>query len=484
MTRSVDQSVERWDIFEVVLNGPREGNPFVDVQVGATFRHKHRAIAVDGFYDGDGIYRVRFMPDTVGEWQYTTISNVAELDGQSGSFTCIAPGPGNHGPVHVYNTFHFTYADGTPYISVGTTCYAWVHQTEQLQQQTLATLQSAPFNKMRMCVFPKHYPYNQNEPALHPYLEGAEGARDFNRPNPAFFRHFERCVLDLQRLGIEADIILFHPYDRWGYATMTPDENRRYLRYLVARLAAYRNIWWSMANEYDFMLKTIPLELWDELFQTVQQRDPYEHPRSIHQAHLDYDYTKPWVTHASVQKWDVIRSKAWRSQYQKPLVNDEPEYEGNIPYIWGNISARELVHRFWVMFADGTYGGHGETYLHPEDILWWAKGGVLHGESPARIGFLRRILEEAPAGGLTPMEDAWFWPRISGSSNGNYRLIYFGAHQPKQWSEGLPTEGRYHVDVIDTWEMTITPLAGTYEGKTTLTLPGKPHLALRIRPAE
>ena len=26
----------------------------------------------------------------------------------------------------------------------------------------------------------------------------------------------------------------------------------RYLRYVVARLAAYRNVWWSLANEYDF----------------------------------------------------------------------------------------------------------------------------------------------------------------------------------------------------------------------------------------
>src|SRR5262249_53510248 len=27
----------------------------------------------------------------------------------------------------------------------------------------------------------------------------------------------------------------------------------RYVRYLVARLAAHRNVWWSLANEYDFM---------------------------------------------------------------------------------------------------------------------------------------------------------------------------------------------------------------------------------------
>ena len=63
---------------------------------------------------------------------------------------------------------------------------------------------------------------------------------------------------------------------------------------------------------------------------------------------------------------------------------------------------QELVHRFWRGTVAGCYVGHGETYLHPDDVLWWFKGGVLHGESAARIAFLRRILESAPAGGLEP----------------------------------------------------------------------------------
>ncbi len=474
--------IEQWGLFEATLDGPSDGNPTRDVELSARFECGDHILEPEGFYDGDGVYRVRLMPDRQGEWRFTTRSNVAELDGGTGTFTCVAPSAGNHGLVYVQDGRSFAYADGTPHWSVGTTCYAWIHQSEELQEQTLETLRSAPFNKMRMCVFPKHFPYNENEPALHPYDADADGKRDFSRPNPAFFRHLERRVLDLQRLGIEADIIIFHPYDWWGYATMSADENRRYVRYLVARLAAFRNVWWSMANEYDFMLKNIPMELWDELFQTVERCDPAGHLRSIHQALQDYDYTKPWVTHASIQKWDIHQTKAWIRDYGKPVVNDEPEYEGDIPHAWGNISARELVHRFWYIFANGAYAGHGETYLHPEDVLWWAKGGVLHGESVPRIAFLRRIMEEGPAGGLTPMEDAWFWERMAAGMNGAYRLIYFGAHQPRLWSEGMPEDVPYQVDVIDPWEMMITPLEGTFQGKQTLELPGKPNLALRIRP--
>jgi hypothetical protein len=64
--------VEQWGIFELALAGSAEGNQFLDVELTAQFSHKHRTITVDGFYDGDGVYRIRFMPDTQGSWQYHT----------------------------------------------------------------------------------------------------------------------------------------------------------------------------------------------------------------------------------------------------------------------------------------------------------------------------------------------------------------------------------------------------------------------------
>src|SRR3954470_14524051 len=77
-------SVERWGVFEAVFKGPDSGDPFVEVNFGASFRLGYRIVDVEGFYDGSGDYRVRFMPDTVGEWAYVTKSNRPELDGKSG----------------------------------------------------------------------------------------------------------------------------------------------------------------------------------------------------------------------------------------------------------------------------------------------------------------------------------------------------------------------------------------------------------------
>src|SRR5439155_20389065 len=125
---------------------------------------------------------------------------------------------------------------------------------------------------------------------------------DLTRFDPAFFRHLEQRIADLRDLGIEADLILFHPYDKghWGFDRMPAAADDRYLRYAVARLAAFRNVWWNMANEFDSLKFKTDAD-WDRIFDVVMAEDPYQHPRSIHQMKRNYDFFKPGVTYLSVQ---------------------------------------------------------------------------------------------------------------------------------------------------------------------------------------
>ena len=499
-------TTERWGLHEIALAGPSHGNPFRDVTLSARFMQANRCIRVPGFYDGEGLYRIRFMPDAEGEWCWQSHADAAELDGREGRFTVTAPRPGNHGPVRVAAQFHFAYADGSPFFPFGTTCYAWTHQPPATQAETLATLRAAPFNKLRMGVFPKHYIFNENAPLHDIFLRRPDGELDFDRPNVVAFRHFETQIAALRDLGIEADVIIFHPYDRWGYCTMSAAQDEAYLRYLTARLAACRNVWWSLANEYDFLLDVKPIDRWDRFFHIIEENDPYRHPKSIHngEEQMNYDHRKPWVDHVCIQNWDVKRTDRWRQDWGKPIINDEPEYEGDILMSWGNLSAQELVHRVWLTVTRGGYAGHGETFQHSQDVLWWAKGGRLHGESWRRIGFLREILQADVKVGLQPAAvGSWPWTRVSCGQEGPFRLIYLGEHQPRLWVDGLPDDpAGLDIDVIDTWEMTVTPAAltdspaiprqrqrggawtdGRPRSRFAVKLPGRPYQALRIRPA-
>lgn len=474
-------SVEQYTVFELTLKGPSVGNPFREVQFSAEFKFKNRTCFIEGFYDGDGIYKMRFMPDEPGVWTYVTKSNSRELDVRSGSFNCTPHADDNHGPVKVRNTFDFGYADGTPFYPVGTTCYAWVHQPDELVQQTLATLAETKFNKIRMTVMPKNYDvYINNEPPFYPFEGSREKGWDFSRPDPAFFRNFEDKILALQKLGIEADVILFHPYDfgKWNLDKMNPEQAVFYLRYLIARFAAYRNVWWSMANEYDIMRK--PDKEWENYFRTIQTYDPYAHLCSIHNGMAWYDHSKPWITHLSIQTAYLQDIQDWRELYNKPVIIDECVYEGNIPNDWGNLTPEEMVNRFWISWCRGAYCTHGETYLHPENILWWSKGGKLYGKSPERIAFLHRIMSETPTEGVYPFHNVWNKETYLIKANAYY-LYYYGNSQQAKARIYLPENVKFKLEIIDGWNMTITSVRGEFSGLTEIPLPGIPYIAVRAR---
>jgi hypothetical protein len=507
---AAEQTIEQWSIFEIALPGPTNGNPFLDEQFSAHFTQGDTAIEANGFYDGDGIYRVRFMPEKQGKWSYTTASTAKELNGKSGGFTVSPPSASNHGPVHVAHTFHFAYADGAPYKQLGTTCYVWNHQSDALEELTLKTLAASPFNKLRMCVFPKRYTWNTNEPILYPFEGRPTSSWDFTRFNPKFFQHLEQRILDLQKLGIEADVILFHPYDEghWGFDRMPADADDRYLHYVVARLAAYRNVWWSLANEWDFMKEKKESDF-VRFGEIVSHGDPYHHLLSIHNGGKIFNHTLPWITHASIQNGAAVeepgRAELYRDVYRKPVVYDEVKYEGNIESRWGQLSGEELVFRFWTGTVAGTYVGHGETYKSDDQILWWSKGGVLKGQSPARLAFLKKVLDDAPADGIEPI-DKWQNPEYGGKPS-EYYLVYLGKQTPTSWEFKVPkppqgkgqppADGmKFTAEVLDTWNMTATPVDGVFTLKKkdgyfhadkdgrSIPLPGKPYMAIRIKRVE
>lgn len=492
--------VERWGLFEIALDGPKEGNPFADVTVSAEFRQGEVSYLVPGFYDGGGVYRVRFSPDSEGAWTWRTRSNAAALDGRSGTVLVTQPSPGNHGPVRVTRDgYHFAYADGTPFRQIGTTCYSWAQQSDARCDETLRTLKASPFNKIRMLVFP-----NVAAEPLAPFAATGPGPEDWDaaRFNPAYFRRFEDRVARLMALGIQADIILFHPYDKArGYSDMTPQADARYLRYIVARLSAFRNVWWSMANEFD-LIKTKSTGDWDRVFQVVRDADPHGRLRSMHNCHVFYDNRKPWVTHSSIQNGSAVvddsRAEIYRDVWEKAVVFDEVCYEGRIEARWGRLGGEEMVARFWHGTVAGAYVGHSEVLTREgggADASWLGKGGTLIGTSPPRLAFLKAVLEAGPVPGIEPI-DKW-WDRHLGGQAGRYYLRYFGREAPSEWTFELPRAGlnggeSFRVEVLDTWEMTVTPVEGVFTlaasdryswrdpARPSVALPGKPWQALRV----
>lgn len=514
--RTQENTIEQWRRFEVSFNGPSTGNPFTDVRLETDFvlASTGKVTTVRGFYDGDGVYRVRFMPMEAGKWLFATHSNAPALDGKTGSFVCTVSTEKNAGMVKAAGK-DFRFQDSTYYYPVGTTSYAWIHEPEDVERMTLASLRKAQFNKIRMCVFPKEYDLVREKPSLFPYeILPKKNDRmqsgltfDKTRFNPAFFRHLEQCLDSLDNIGCQADLILFHPYDKgmWGFDEMTMDENRLYLQYLEARTSSFKNVWWSLANEYDYV-KAKTFDDWVELIKTVKENDPYGHLVSIHGSTATYfPFEKYGLTHTSIQDegpvMDVGRASIVRNIYNIPVVFDEVRYEGNLKRRWGRMSGEEMLAEMWTGLTQGTYVTHGECYsFHDDDTIMWAQGGSLRGESWKRIPFMRRILADLPH----PLQMADVSrDDMTATAGDGYYLVYFRDRMQDSWPFNLPQKNaaygklkagtKFKVEIIDTWNMTVAPVDGIFEvGEAndyrmydkdlrSVRLPLTPYLMLRIK---
>lgn len=526
------------EMIEFEYKGKEPEGSCVIVDLRAEFIGPDKNIFVKGFYDGNGIYKVRFLPETTGSYRY----KVSGLVTEEGSFFVEPADDKHHGIVRADGT-HLRYADGKYIHTFGTTVYALAHQDDELTEETFKSLECGAFNKIRICVFPKHYVYNHNEPKYFAFERDVNAEVvsftdnlgehrtvqqiDTDRPVYEFWQDFEHKLERLFEMGIQVDLILFHPYDRWGHSHMSSESNLRYLDYTIRRLAAYPNIWWSIANEYDLFLDW-NIEKWHEIDEFIADNDPFHHLLSNHNCFPTYDYSRDAITHVSIQTRTMTRVAELQKKYGKPILYDECCYEGNLKETWGALSAKEMVNRFWKVTTTGGYCTHGEVLLDdsintPTEldnaVLWWAKGGKLKGESPKRIKFLREFVESLPAPldplvvGLSkmfamsrdemneaikklPEENKAFVnvllsmdeKELQYTGHGEYifaghigeevYLYYLANDCCARYMPELPQGKTYSVEVIDAWNMTREKIAEGIKRGDEIRLPGREYMAI------
>ena len=180
--------MRQYETMELSFQGTAPEGSQAVVDLTAEFVHGDKRVCVNGFYAGDNTYKIRFFADEPGEYHYT----VRGLFSDSGSFLVdpvrvpvrknadglLLQLPSEHGIVHP-DGCHLRFQDGTYFQAFGTTVYALMHQKDALINETMETLKHSPFNKIRLCVFPKHYRYNTNEPPVFRELpfHGTDGER-------------------------------------------------------------------------------------------------------------------------------------------------------------------------------------------------------------------------------------------------------------------------------------------------------------------
>ena len=157
-------------------------------------------ITVPGFWDGDGIYKVRFTPPTTGPVAVRDAQQPAGVERQDRLVHRRAavgeqsrPGAGLR---HVLSALRRRHA-----LSPVRHHLLRLGASDRASSRSRRSRRSPPRPSTRSgsASFPRAYAYNKNEPELFAFQKGADGKFDFNRPDPAFWRHFEQRILDLQK---------------------------------------------------------------------------------------------------------------------------------------------------------------------------------------------------------------------------------------------------------------------------------------------
>ncbi len=238
--------------------------PFIDVRVDAVFTAPSgREYKQPAFFDGDGIWRVRFNPGEAGAWQMKTVSmpQDPDLEGEqafavkdhsTAGFLRAAPG----------RAWGFEDEEGAPVFLLGDTTYNLFGAAHcELDVNGFLERRSGQgFNllRVRVPVSPFHPPegYSEWQTRRTWPWGGSEQSPRFDRFNLDYFASVDRVVAKAESLGLGLEMIM----EAWGFEfpfnsrhLFTPEWEEVWLRYLVARYDAYNCLYfWTLMNEYEY----------------------------------------------------------------------------------------------------------------------------------------------------------------------------------------------------------------------------------------
>ena len=135
------QNIPKWSVHEIKLNtsGNYE-NSYIEASVTAEFIGPDGVQkAVNGFWNSDDEFIIRFTPTALGKWTYKTSSSDAGMDGKTGVINCVASLEGSHGFLRrdADHPYHFVFDDGTRYFMFGNTYYGLMGRKTDEWKETI-----------------------------------------------------------------------------------------------------------------------------------------------------------------------------------------------------------------------------------------------------------------------------------------------------------------------------------------------------------
>lgn len=413
---SEQPAIRKWEVTEIPLEAAHDyDNPYLDVDVTGTFISPlGKEKSIRAFWNGGSGFIIRFTPDEEGTWTYS-ISNTADDRGlkKYGIITVEDTEPGSHGFVRrdAEHPYHFVYDDGARYYMCGTTYYNILLNALAGDKWKSAIDSVMPFgiNKFRAHAIPEKNdvtPY----PQVYPF-EGEGDSLDHTRLNLELWKKLDEVVAYSNDRGMVVDLMPFG-FERESFSGDSLLD-RRYLRYVMARYAAFPNVIWCLVNEWNYRQRRLGISkpYFNMMGETIRVEDPwmgkgdYLRALSIHQqTRIDFQFFNyEWPVHAIIQlgvrngqgvvrdEWDIPaetqplfrHGDQWGNAgilynlgHDIPVVNDEYGYMGeprdraasDSPNRdeWPTFTRERHRNVIWGIALAGGYGSAGDKYTYED----------------------------------------------------------------------------------------------------------------------
>lgn len=303
--------VERWDTCEFVFETSESyGNPFTEVELTARFVHEKSGaeIVPDGFFDGDGKWKIRFMPPELGLWRFKTQSGDSALDGNEGSLYCVPPEkPYLHGPLKGEG-LHFRHVDGTRRYLISTRVSCHFASPEILQR----VIDFCRDHRIYRIFFIMGGVYGIIRELYGGDSGGGDsGDLDFSRYNIEKFQAIDRFIDMMRQADVLATPYFYYANDG-DQSKMSPEEDKAYIRYGMARFGAYSNVMPCLANQVELKysksgdsISTYDprnYEWANTLGEFMKEKAVFGVPVTVHNPMESYSAVKPSY-HTILQDW-------------------------------------------------------------------------------------------------------------------------------------------------------------------------------------
>jgi hypothetical protein len=378
----------KFGIYEISLTGDGTVNNPFDTIATVTFTPpsgQANAKTVYAFYDGDNTWRARIYVSEIGTWQWSSASAMdKDLDGKTGAFRAVNSKLRGRLLPHQKNPRHWITEDGRWFLNINDTAYFLL----SLKDQNGNSISHEDFAAYVRDAVDHGITSFRSWAAVgsRGCLEGIEAWNDsiFEDEGNTRLRlnHF-RC--SDQRLAwllehypdIYIQLIIFPLGTRWSvdeqfWKNLTEVQKKRLLRYIVARYAAYPQIFWLAFNDahYD---PNYPNNnaLARETGEYLRQHDLWQHPVSTgHARFVDFYFAdEKWATYIHLENaYDLGATQCEKYYaYAKPVFLGEDRYEQDHPEL-DPADMRYYQRRlYWAWLLSGGFTNYGGRWwvVHP-----------------------------------------------------------------------------------------------------------------------